>query len=119
MTREIRIDPKDYPIIRWQWKVSNVLKAGDVAHKAGDDYPARIYVTSEYDSEKVGLFGTANTTAKLIYGRYPCSAPSTISGRAAPIGTTVPNPFTDQVYTIVESGTTCSIPGHGRTHARL
>ncbi|MBX3121345.1 MAG: DUF3047 domain-containing protein, partial [Fimbriimonadaceae bacterium] len=66
MTREIRIDPKDYPIIRWQWKVSNVLKAGDVAKKAGDDYPARIYVTFEYDSAKVGLFGKAKyETAKL------------------------------------------------------
>ena len=109
MTREIRIDPKEYPIIHWQWKVSNVLKTGDVAKKAGDDYPARIYVTFEYDSAKVGLFGKAKyETAKLIYGRYPpLGAINYIWESRAPIGTTVPNPFTDQVYMIVvESGTT-------------
>ena len=26
LTREVRIDPKDYPIIRWRWKVDNLLK---------------------------------------------------------------------------------------------
>ncbi|MDR4474979.1 MAG: DUF3047 domain-containing protein [Nitrospira sp.] len=109
MTREIRIDPKEYPIIQWQWKVSNVLKTGDVAKKAGDDYPARIYVTFEYDSAKVGLFGKAKyETAKLIYGRYPPhGAINYIWESRASIGTTVPNPFTDQVYMIVvESGST-------------
>ena len=109
MTREIRIDPREYPIIQWQWKVSNVLRTGDVAKKAGDDYPARIYVTFEYDSEKVGLFGKAKyETAKLIYGRYPpLGAINYIWESRAPVGAVVPNPFTDQVQMIVvESGST-------------
>lgn len=107
LTREVRIDPKDYPIIQWQWKVSNILKAGNVAKKEGDDYPARIYVTFEYDSDKVGFFGRAKyEAAKLIYGQYPpLGAINYIWESRAPIGTTVPNPFTDQVYMIVvESG---------------
>lgn len=107
LTKEILIDPKEYPIIQWQWKVSNILKAGDVAKKEGDDYPARIYVTFQYDSQKVGLFGKAKyEAARLIYGRYPpLGAINYIWESRAPVGTAVPNPFTDQVQMIVvESG---------------
>lgn len=109
LTKEVLIDPKEYPIIQWQWKVSNVLKHGDVAKKEGDDYPARIYVTFQYDSQKVGLFGKAKyETAKLIYGQYPpLGAINYIWESRAPVGTTVPNPYTDQVHMIVvESGST-------------
>ncbi len=107
LTKEILIDPKEYPIIQWQWKVSNILKAGDVSKKEGDDYPARIYVTFQYDSQKVGLFGKAKyEAARLIYGRYPpLGAINYIWESRAPAGTAVPNPFTDQVQMIVvESG---------------
>lgn len=109
LTREVRIDPKEYPIIQWQWKVTNVLKAGDVAKKEGDDYPSRIYVTFQYDSQKVGLFGKAKyEAAKLIYGQYPpLGAINYIWESRAPVGTAVPNPFTDRVQMIVvESGST-------------
>ena len=107
LTKEILIDPKEYPIIQWQWKVSSVLKRGDVAKKEGDDYPARIYVTFQYDSQKVSLFGKAKyEAAKLIYGRYPpLGAINYIWESRAPVGTSVPNPYTDQVHMIVvESG---------------
>ncbi len=60
LTREVRIDPKEYPIIQWTWKVSNILKAGDVAKKEGDDYPARIYVTFQYESAKAVSSGRQN-----------------------------------------------------------
>lgn len=106
-TKETLIDPKEYPIIQWQWKVSNILKAGNVAKKDGDDYPARIYVTFQYDSGKVGLFGKAKyEAAKLIYGRYPpLGALNYIWESRAPVGTAVPNPYTEQVHMIVvESG---------------
>jgi hypothetical protein len=107
LTKEILIDPKEYPIIQWQWKVSNILKAGDVSKKEGDDYPARIYVTFQYDSQKVGLFGKAKyEAARLIYGRYPpLGAINYIWESRAPVGTAVPNPYTNQVHMIVvESG---------------
>lgn len=108
-TKEILIDPKEYPILQWQWKVLNTLNAGNVAKKEGDDYPARIYVTFQYDSAKVGLFGKAKyEAAKLIYGRYPpLGALNYIWESRAPVGTAVPNPYTEQVHMIVvESGPT-------------
>ena len=59
--------------------------------KEGDDYPARIYVTFQYDSQKVSLFGKAKyEAAKLIYGQYPpLGAINYIWESRAPVGTTV------------------------------
>ena len=109
ITREITIDPQEYPIVQWRWKVENILKNGDVNKKAGDDYPARIYITFEYDSSKVGLFEKAKyETAKLLYGQYPpIGAINYIWESKSPIGTMVPNPYTDRVNMfVIESGET-------------
>ena len=106
-TREIKINPKEYPIIQWQWKVTNILKKGDVHRKEGDDYPARIYITFEYDPSKLGFFEKVKyETIKLLYGQYPpLGAINYIWESKAPIGTVVPNPYTDRVKMIVvESG---------------
>jgi hypothetical protein len=109
LTREIKINPKEYPIVQWRWRVSNILKKGDVHKKEGDDYPARIYITFEYDPSKLGFFEKAKyETVKLLYGQYPPhGAINYIWESKAPIGTMVPNPYTDRVKMIVvESGET-------------
>ncbi|WP_447862384.1 DUF3047 domain-containing protein [Nitrospira calida] len=108
LTREIRIDPKEYSIISWRWKVTNVYQKGDVTKKEGDDYPARLYITFEYDSSRVGFLEKAQYEAvRLLYGQYPpLGALSYIWESKAPKGTIVPNPYTDKVKMIVvESGT--------------
>lgn len=107
LIREIRIDPREYPIVHWRWKVDNLLQKGDVHRKEGDDYPARIYIAFEYDGSKLGFFERAKfETAKLFYGKYPpLGAINYIWESKAPKGTIVPNPFTDRVKMIVvESG---------------
>lgn len=107
LTREIMIDPKTYPIVEWRWKVTNVLRGGDVSKKAGDDYPARLYITFAYDPGRVGFFKKAQYEAvRLLYGQYPpLGAINYIWESKAPVGTRVPNPFTDQVImVVVESG---------------
>jgi hypothetical protein len=109
ITREITIDPQEYPVVQWRWKVENIIKNGDVTQKSGDDYPARLYITFEYDSSKVGFFEKAKyETAKFIYGQYPpIGAINYIWESKSPIGTMVPNPYTDRVNMIViESGET-------------
>jgi hypothetical protein len=107
LTREIKLDPRGYPIVEWRWKVTNVLKKGDVSKKEGDDYPARLYITFEYDSTRVNFLKKAQYEAvRLLYGRYPpLGAINYIWESRAPAGTVVPNPYTDQVMMfIVESG---------------
>jgi hypothetical protein len=109
LTREIKVNPKEYPIVQWRWKVSNILKKGDVHRKEGDDYPARIYITFEYDPSKLSFFEKAKYgTIKLLYGQYPpLAAINYIWESKVPVGTMAPNPYTDRVKMIVvESGET-------------
>jgi hypothetical protein len=108
LTKEVRINPRDYPIVQWRWKVANVYKKGNVARKDGDDYPARLYITFEYDADKVGLLEKAKyETARLLYGQYPpIGAINYIWESKAPKGMIVSNPYTDRVKMVVtESGT--------------
>lgn len=42
--REIRVDLKRTPWLNWSWRVDRVLSGVDERTKAGDDYPARVYV---------------------------------------------------------------------------
>jgi hypothetical protein len=107
LTREIKINPKEYPIVQWRWKVTNVLEKGNVKQKDGDDYPARIYITFKYDPSKLSLAEKAKYEAvKVLYGQYPPhGAINYIWESKAPLGTVVPNPYTDRVkMVVVESG---------------
>ncbi|MBD0305474.1 MAG: DUF3047 domain-containing protein [Nitrospiraceae bacterium] len=108
LTKEIAINPKEYPIVQWRWKVANVLNKSDVTKKAGDDYSARLYIAFAYDPSKAGLFEKVKyETARLIYGRYPpIGAINYIWATREPGGTVAPNPYTDRAMMIVvESGT--------------
>ena len=106
LTKEVRIDPKDYPIIRWRWKVNNLLRHSDVNQKNGDDYPARIYVTFEYDPEKTSFSRKLKYKAgRAIFGDIPIGALNYIWETKTPIGTIVENAYTDFAQMIVvESG---------------
>jgi hypothetical protein len=103
LIRKIKIDPQKYPIVRWRWKVSNVYKNGDVTQKTGDDYPARFYVTFEFDPDRIGLLEKIKYyLAKLFYGNYPpSSAINYLWASHAPVGTIVSNPYTKRVKMIV------------------
>jgi hypothetical protein len=44
LVRKIDLDPRDYPVLSWRWKVAGTIPAGDERTRAGDDYAARVYV---------------------------------------------------------------------------
>ena len=103
LTRAVSIDPKQYPVVQWRWKVENVLKNGNVMEKDGDDYPARLYITFAYDSSKAGFFERTQYEAyRLIHGQYPpLGAINYIWEARTPAGTIVPNPYTARAMMIV------------------
>ena len=107
LIREIKVDPQAYPVVQWRWKINNLLKKGDVRRKGGDDYPARVYITFEYDPQKLSFMERAKYgLVKALYGQPPPLAALNYiwEGRAGK-GTVVPNPFTDRAMMIVvESG---------------
>lgn len=106
LTKEITIDPKAFPLVRWRWKVENLLKNSDVSRKDGDDYPARLYITFEYDPDKVSLSKRLKYKAgRAIFGDIPIGALNYIWETKTPVGTIVENAYTDFAQMIVvESG---------------
>jgi hypothetical protein len=106
LTKAVTIDPSEYPIVRWKWKIENLLKGSDVTRKDGDDYPARLYITFEYDPNKVSLGRKLKFKAgQAIFGDIPVAALNYIWETRTPVGTVVENAYTDFARMIVvESG---------------
>lgn len=44
LVREMRVDLEKLPYLNWSWRAKDVLPGIDERTKAGDDYPARVYV---------------------------------------------------------------------------
>jgi hypothetical protein len=107
LTKPVVIDPKEYPIVRWRWKIDNVLKGSDVTLKEGDDFPARLYITFEYDPDKVSFGKKLKFKAgQALFGDIPIAALNYIWDTKAPVGSIVENAYTDFAkMVIVESGT--------------
>jgi hypothetical protein len=103
LVRATVIDPTEYPILRWRWKVDNTLQKGDVTRKAGDDYPARIYITFAFDPERAGyLERLQQQAARIIYGEdTPWRAISYLWGSNSPAGTLAANPYTDRTMMFI------------------
>ena len=111
LTRDLsalNLNIRDTPMLRWRWKIANLVKNADIATKEGDDYPARIYVTFKYDPERAGAgMRMQYGLAKSLYGEYPPHAGiNYVWDGKAPVGTMVPNAYTARAMMfVVESGT--------------
>jgi len=102
LTKAVKIDPREYPIIQWRWKVENLLQKSDVSRKDGDDYPARLYITFEYDPDKIGFTKKLKYKAgQAIFGDIPIGALNYIWDSKTPLGTIVDNAYTDFAKMIV------------------
>ena len=107
LIRKTQFDLKTYPIIEWRWKINNIYVKGNVRKKSGDDYPARIYITFQYNPKNSGFIEKMKfNAAKLLYGEYPPVASiNYIWESKTPVGTIVPNPYINKVMMfVVDSG---------------
>jgi hypothetical protein len=87
LIRKISADPRKLPILRWSWKVSNLIQKEDIRKKNGDDFAARIYVVFP---------GTFFWQTKAITYAWTAKMPK---------GATLPNPYTGNAMIIsAESG---------------
>lgn len=107
LIKEVEIDPNVYPILRWHWKVENIIQKGDEGKKEGDDYAARVYVNFLYDPKKASLWErTQYGVWYTIYGSYPPKgAINYIWANKLPQGKVIDNAYTSRAKMIaVESG---------------
>lgn len=119
LTYTVRVDLKQYPRLRWRWKVAAPVAEADMTTRAGDDYAARIYVLFDYPVEKLS-FGTRAklSIAESLYGqKIPTAALNYVWDNRQPIGTIRPNTYTDRARMMVlQSGTAQA--GHWVTETR-
>lgn len=86
--REISIELGKTPILNWTWQINDILAGADERTRAGDDYPARVYV----------IFSGGITFWRTRAINYIWSS-------KRPVGSSWPNAFTGNAYMIaVESG---------------
>ena len=107
LVRAFALDPNRFPVLTWRWKAENVLPRGDINRKGGDDYPARIYVTFDYDPGDLSFGDKIKYRAlkALGYDDIPLRALSYVWANKAGETQIVPNAFTDWVQMVpVESG---------------
>ena len=81
--RKQRIDLSRTPYLHWSWRVDETFHGNDERSKAGDDYPARIYVVVEG-----GLFFWRTRALSYVWSSHQ------------PVGTSWPNAYTGNAMMI-------------------
>ncbi|MBK5276106.1 MAG: DUF3047 domain-containing protein [Desulfuromonadales bacterium] len=83
----LNLDPKEYPTLKWSWKINHTIKKGDEKTKAGEDFAARVYV--------IFPRGFFSKTRSICY----------VWANKLPKGEHVASPFTPNIITVaVDSG---------------
>lgn len=97
------LDARVYRRLEWRWKIERVLEKADARTRAGDDYPARVYVAFRFDPATATTWERLRYGAiKLIYGRYPPKhVVNYVWDNRLPAGTSLDNAYTDRAKMIV------------------
>jgi hypothetical protein len=107
LIRYLRVNPAEYPVIQWQWKIDHVLDKGDARTRQGDDYAARIYVAFAFDPNQATWWERArHKSAALLSGKeVPGSALNYIWANKLPKNRILPNPYlSESMMVAVQSG---------------
>ncbi|MBX2885689.1 MAG: DUF3047 domain-containing protein [Granulosicoccus sp.] len=98
--RELPVDVSKTPLLNWTWMVDRTYGGIEEQSRAGDDFPARLYVV-----------------AQTGFLPWETSAINYVWASNAEVGEAWANPFTDQAIMIaVESGDSCV--GKWKSHTR-
>ncbi len=86
--KETTVDLSTTPVLHWSWRIDNLLPNVNEQTKAGDDYPARVYVVFSG-----GVFFWRTRAINYVWSSHQ------------PVGTTWPNAFTANAMMVaVQSG---------------
>lgn len=93
----------DAVYVSWRWKISNHISGSDMTKRDGDDFPARVYLTFDRDLRELPFFTRMKIRlARALYGRdLPAAAICYVWDKNLPVGTVMPNAYTDTVMMIV------------------
>jgi hypothetical protein len=103
LVRRVRADPRRFPLLAWRWKVTNLPLKGDIETKAGDDFAVRVYLVFDLDPATLSIGERMQLAlARAIWGeQVPAAALCYVWDVRAPVGSIVPNAYTDRVRMVV------------------
>lgn len=115
----LRADPQRTPWLAFSWRTERLIDTADMRTKAGDDYPARVYVIFDYDVSRLPLGARVKLAmARAIWGeQVPAAALCYVWEPRQPVGYTQWSAYTDRLrMVVVESG--AAHLGQWRTYER-
>ena len=78
----LNLDPKEYPTLKWSWKINHTIKKGDEKTRSGEDFAVRVYV--------IFSRGFFSKTRSICY----------VWANKLPKGEHVASPFTSKIITV-------------------
>lgn len=104
----VRVDPRQFPILRWRWKVNGLIPGADNTSSDAEDSPVRIIVAFEGDTARLDLEDRMFfTRVRMMTGmQMPYATLMYIWENKAAPGTVIASRHTSRVQMIVaDSGT--------------
>jgi hypothetical protein len=103
MSRRVEVDPVRFSRLRWSWKISNLIERSDMRLRSLDDFPARLYVSFDYDISRLPLLERSRLRiARALHGPdVPAAVLCYVWDRQAPAETIASSPYTGRVRIIV------------------
>lgn len=103
LSRPLRVNPAEFPWLRWRWKIDRLIANADIQTREGDDFPARMYVMFDYPLEKLPF--VERNKLRLARALFDPDLPAATlcyvwDGKAA-VETIVPSAYSDRVRLIV------------------
>lgn len=99
----VRFDPRDYPVIRWRWKVPALIDGADNSARNAEDSPVRIVVAFDGDPARLPVMDRVAMTQfrMLTKQTLPYATLMYIWENRAEPGTVIENGHTSRIRMIV------------------
>jgi hypothetical protein len=107
LVHRLNIDPREFPVLNWQWKTTELIKAADNRAKHLEDSPVRVVVTFAGDMDKLNFDDRMfyDNIRVLTGQQLPYATLMYIWENRVPVNTVLPNLHTTRIKMIVaESG---------------
>lgn len=103
LSRPLRVNPAEFPWLRWRWKIDRLITNADIQTREGDDFPVRMYVMFDYPLEKLSFI--ERNKLRLARALFDPDLPAATlcyvwDGKAA-VETIAPSAYSDRVRLIV------------------
>ncbi len=107
LTHPLNLDPAEYPLLQWRWKVDQLIAQADNTRKSTEDAPVRLVISFEGDLDRLSFDDRLFFDHIRVFTgqQLPYATLMYIWENRLPRDTVISNPHTSRIkMVIVESG---------------